>query len=98
MGNSSAWRWLQRFAFGALCVAGVVLAGSESVIAQVGPGGLINPNKDCQTVRRCNFSKGGSFRGCVSSYTCRTCRFVKSKCSIGGKAGTCRQLRCSWGG
>jgi hypothetical protein len=64
--------------------------------AQEGPGGLINPGRDCQTVRTCNFRKGGSYRGCLSSYSCRVCRFVRVGCKGGG--GTCQRLRCGWGG
>ncbi len=66
--------------------------------AQVGPGGLIDPNRDCRTVTTCRFVKGGRYRGCVSSYSCRVCRFVTSTCKIGGSRGKCRRLRCSWGG
>jgi hypothetical protein len=65
--------------------------------AQEGPGGLINPGRDCQTIRTCNFRKGGSFRGCVSTYSCRVCRFERVSCKgLGGN--TCRKLRCGWGG
>jgi hypothetical protein len=76
------------------CLA--VMAGNA--IAQVGPGGLINPNKDCKTVLTCQYAKGGSYRGCVSSYSCRVCRFVTASCRIGGSRGKCRRLRCTWGG
>ena len=67
------------------------------VFAQEGPGGLINPGRDCQTIRRCKFSRTGSFRGCISAYTCRTCQLVAARCSIGRASGNCRQMRCSWG-
>ena len=66
--------------------------------AQQGPGGAINPNRDCQTLLTCNYSRNGRYRGCLSSYSCRQCRFVSARCSIGGgRRGTCRQLRCGWG-
>lgn len=65
--------------------------------AQEGPGGAINPNRDCQTVLTCNFKKSGEVRGCLSSYSCRQCRFVASRCQIGAKRGTCQRLVCSWG-
>lgn len=55
--------------------------------------------RDCQTVTTCNFKKSGSYRGCLSSYTCRTCSFVPSRCSIIGARGkVCSKLRCTWGG
>ncbi len=99
MGNSGDVRWLGR-TLAVATIAGLMwgLGGAIGAQAQVGPGGLINPNKDCQTIRRCNFARGGRFRGCVSSYSCRTCRFVRASCTIGGKRRTCRQLRCTWGG
>jgi hypothetical protein len=79
---------------------GAALCGAEIASAQEGPGGAINPNRDCQTLLTCNFKKGGSWRGCVSSYSCRSCRFVPVPCStIGGKRKrVCRQLECDWNG
>ena len=44
------------------------MAMAPDLRAQEGPGGLINPQRDCQTIRTCNFRKGGSYRGCLSSY------------------------------
>ena len=79
-------------------VAASVLAGAALIgasRAQEGPGGLINPQRDCQTIRTCNFRRGGSYRGCLSSYSCRVCRFVRVACK---GAGTCQMLRCGWGG
>jgi len=67
-------------------------------LAQAGPGGLINPQRDCQTILTCNFRRGGSFRGCVSSYSCRVCRFVPASCRGMGRRKKCRRLRCTWGG
>ncbi len=84
-------RALSRFL---LSFAIAVAAGGAA--AQEGPGGLINPQRDCQTITTCRFSKGGSYRGCISTYSCRVCRFVASGCQVGsGKV--CRTLRCSWG-
>jgi hypothetical protein len=79
-------------------VAACALAGAtliDAARAQEGPGGIINPQRDCQTVRTCNFRRGGSYRGCLSSYSCRVCRFVRVSCS-GGR--TCSIMRCGWGG
>ena len=73
------------------------MAMAPDLRAQEGPGGLINPQRDCQTIRTCNFRKGGSYRGCLSSYSCRVCRFVKVSCR-GQRGGTCQKLRCGWGG
>lgn len=90
--------WPRDYSVMCLVFAGL-MASSAPVFAQQGPGGLINPQRDCQTVLTCNFAKGGSYRGCLSSYSCRSCDFVTSKCAIAGARGkVCRRLRCSWGG
>ena len=81
-------------------VAAAVLGAALLTVpasAQEGPGGLINPQRDCQTLLTCNFKRGGAYRGCLSSYSCRTCRFVAARCQSGDRRRTCRQLRCSWG-
>lgn len=68
-------------------------------LAQEGPGGLINPGRDCQTITTCRFTKGGSYRGCLSSYSCRVCKYVPVPCKIAGDKGkTCRTSVCTWGG
>lgn len=84
--------------FKGIALAAALLATSSLLpaAAQEGPGGLINPGRDCQTITTCRFAKGGSYRGCVSSYSCRVCRFVAARCRIGTKSGRCRKLRCSW--
>jgi hypothetical protein len=77
------------------------LAGSavlSGVSAQEGPGGLINPQRDCQTIRTCNYRRGGSYRGCLSSYSCRVCHFVRTSCRGLGRHRLCRKLVCTWGG
>jgi hypothetical protein len=80
----------------ALLVLGALTVSAS--LAQEGPGGTINPGRDCQTIVTCQFQKGGSYRGCLSSYTCRVCRTVRANCSIGGTRGrTCSELRCTWG-
>jgi hypothetical protein len=73
-------------------------AGPSIERVQVGPGGAINPGRDCQTIRRCQFTRGGSFRGCISAYACRTCVPVASGCTISGRERVCREFQCSWGG
>ncbi len=71
--------------------------GTLPVAAQSLPGEP-NQGRDCQTIRTCNFARGASVRGCLSSYTCRTCRFVTANCSIGNAQGPCQRVKCSWGG
>ena len=86
-----------RSVLAALCLAGLQAAGAT---AQEGPGGYINPGRDCQTITTCNFKKGGSYRGCLSSYSCRVCKLVAARCSIPGpgpKQKICREMRCTWG-
>lgn len=79
----------------ALLAAAVLSPGPS--FAQEGPGGSINPGRDCQTITTCNFRKGGSYRGCLSSYSCRVCRFVASSCTIGGTRKRCHTSVCTWG-
>ena len=83
-----------------LGVTGLMLASAMPMpaFAQAGPNGVINPNRDCQTIRRCNFTRSGSFRGCISAYSCRTCQLVGARCTINGATGrVCREMRCNWG-
>lgn len=79
-----------------LLAAAAVLSPGPSY-AQEGPGGGINPGRDCQTITTCNFRKGGSYRGCLSSYSCRVCRYVASNCAISGTRKRCHTSVCSWG-
>jgi hypothetical protein len=80
----------------ALVVLPLLTAAPAS--AQAPKAGIANPQRDCQTIRTCRFERGGSFRGCLSSYTCRTCRPVASKCEIGGRSQNCQRIICTWGG
>jgi hypothetical protein len=78
-------------------VAMALWAMGQPAAAQ--PAGL-DLNRDCQTIRTCNFAKGGVYRGCLSSYSCRVCRFVAARCRVDGGSGeqrTCQELRCRWG-
>lgn len=79
-----------------LLLAAALLSAGASV-AQEGPGGSINPGRDCQTITTCNFKRGGTYRGCLSSYSCRVCRYVASNCSIGGTRKRCHTSVCTWG-
>lgn len=76
-------------------VAVLAALASEPATAQQGPG--VGQSRDCQVVRTCNFARNGAVRGCLSSYTCRTCRLVVARCNIGGRT-QCREMICSWGG
>ncbi|HRK17731.1 MAG TPA: hypothetical protein PK970_02135 [Hyphomicrobiaceae bacterium] len=80
---------------GGLAMAAALTTGAA--LAQTGPGNQ-NQGRDCKTVLTCNFARGAEVRGCLSSYTCRTCAFVDSRCRIGNAPGTCRKVRCTWGG
>ncbi len=84
-------------AFAAALVAGFAPAHAQSTapVFGAGPGAQ---GRDCQTVRTCNFARGAEVRGCLSSYTCRTCKFVQSNCRIGATQGSCQKLSCTWGG
>ncbi len=77
----------------------LALGASSPVSAQQAVG--VDPGRDCQTIRTCNFSRGGSYRGCLSSYTCRICRPQRVRCTPSDLASgrrQCTELICSWGG
>ncbi len=90
---------MHRFAVLAIVLIGALAGATASgrAFAQEGPGGLLNPQRDCQTIRTCNFRHGGHYRGCLSSYSCRVCRFVRVSCR-GLRGRTCEKLLCTWGG
>jgi hypothetical protein len=83
-------------AFSALPVLAAVASAPAS--AQSTQGNGVDPQRNCQTIRSCRFERGGSFRGCLSSYTCRTCRPVTARCEIGGRSQNCQRMICTWGG
>jgi hypothetical protein len=60
--------------------------------AQAQPNGL-----DCQNLVTCSYRKGGSYRGCLSSYSCRVCKLVPAACSIGPGSRVCYRMVCTWG-
>jgi hypothetical protein len=80
------WLWA------AMAAAAVGVAVTGTALAQ-----SVNPGRDCQTITTCRFSAGGSYRGCLSSYSCRYCRFVPTNCRIGGRPGKCSRAVCTWG-
>jgi hypothetical protein len=82
------------FLFLLAACGGVAVMAAESAAQPA----YLNPQRDCQTIRTCNFARGGAYRGCLSSYSCRVCRFVRSSCQVGaGRRGVCQQMRCTWG-
>lgn len=59
---------------------------------------VVDGNRRCQIIKSCNYRRGGAYRGCISTYTCRVCRLVKTQCEIGGRSGNCHRMQCTWGG
>ncbi len=72
-----------------------LMALGTAAVAQEAVG--VDPGRDCQTVRTCNFSRTGQVRGCLSSYTCRVCRLVTVRCTLAGRS-RCQEVVCTWGG
>ena len=78
----------------ALLVCGAFAVGGQEAVAQ--SSGL-DLNRDCQTIRTCNFARGGVYRGCLSSYSCRVCRFMRAPCRMDAGRRVCQEMRCTWG-
>lgn len=87
-------RTVRRLWLSALLAFGVL--GLVPWAAEAQPSGL-NLNRDCQTLLTCRYIRGGSYRGCLSSYSCRVCRLVAAPCSIGPGSRVCHRMRCTWG-
>lgn len=77
-------------------VLSVALLAAMAAASWSGPAAAVQ--RKCQSLTTCNFAKNGSYRGCLSSYSCRSCRFVSSRCTIGGTSGRCQKMVCDWGG
>jgi hypothetical protein len=88
-------RGIHRVVVAGILALTAVGAGPDVAQSQV-PG--FDPGRDCQTVRSCNFSRRGAVRGCISAYSCRTCRLVEARCAIGATAAACKRMVCDWGG
>jgi hypothetical protein len=70
--------------------------GAGDLLAQPAP--PAGSQRDCQTIRTCNFARTGLYRGCLSSYSCRVCRMVPAPCRVGGgPRRICQEMRCNWG-
>ncbi|HEY1246840.1 MAG TPA: hypothetical protein VGF29_18610 [Hyphomicrobiaceae bacterium] len=78
----------------ALLACGAVGWLAPDAVAQ--PIGL-DLNRDCQTLLTCRFTRGGLYRGCLSSYSCRVCSLVATRCRIDPGNRVCRQMVCTWG-
>ena len=78
---------------GMVVAAGLAL--TPAATSAQAPG--LDPQRDCMTIRTCNFTRGGAVRGCLSSYSCRWCRLVKAPCTVGRPSRTCQEMRCGWG-
>jgi hypothetical protein len=83
-----------RMSLFALLATGIFILGAQGASAQQAG---INPNRDCQTIRTCNFARGGVYRGCLSSYSCRMCRFMAAPCRMDAGRRVCQEMRCTWG-
>jgi len=58
----------------------------------------VEVGKDCHVILTCNFKRNASVRGCLSSYSCRQCEFVKrAVVSIDGLRRTEWRSSCDWG-
>lgn len=90
--RTSEWAVLPLLAGIALLLSAMSAAPAH---AQTATG---SAQRDCQTVRTCNFARNAAVRGCLSSYTCRTCRPVKARCAVGDSRRVCQQIVCTWGG
>ena len=84
-------------AFAVIALAALVGALTLLPASSMAQAPGLNPGRDCQTLVSCNYRKNGSFRGCISSYSCRYCKLVSVRCQINGGERTCREMRCGWG-
>lgn len=92
--------WLA-VALGAPLFLLLTMSAAAPVSAQGATTGTDPRNRHCQTLLTCNYTRGGVYRGCLSSYTCRTCRPQPVRCSASDIASgrtRCTELVCSWGG
>ncbi len=98
LGRSNGGFGMRRALFFTAATALLGLAAVTPLQAQSSNGPAADAQRKCQTIKTCRYDRGGSFRGCLSSYTCRVCSFVKAKCEIGGRTQNCQEMRCTWGG
>jgi hypothetical protein len=77
----------------AVLACSLLVLSPGATVAQ--PAGL-SPQRDCQTLLTCRYTRGGIYRGCLSSYSCRVCRLVAARCRIDAGSRVCQRLRCAW--
>ena len=83
-----------RVAICSLIVAMIALAPAGPQARAAG----IDAGKDCHVILSCNFRRGASVRGCLSSYSCRQCQFVShSVVSVDGLRRKEWHSVCEWG-
>ncbi len=87
-------RAFRKMGLALVAAAGLVAFAAEAAYAQ--PAGL-DAGKDCHNFRTCNFGKRGNYRGCLSTYACKACKFVTAPCTVDGQRKVCQRLRCGWG-
>ena len=77
-----------------LCLAVLLAVTGGAALAQ----GL-EAGKDCHVVRTCDFRESAEVRGCLSSYSCRQCRFVPRQVVsfADGLRRTEYRTLCTWG-
>jgi hypothetical protein len=80
-----------------LVLSAVLVAFGAPASAQNAP--VSASQRDCQTIVRCRFRRGGDYRGCISAYMCRQCRVVTSRnCRDSDpRRPVCRRVVCTWG-
>lgn len=81
-----------------LTTIAISIALVNFAFAQSAPGSFGPSQKDCQVIRTCNFARNADVRGCLSSYSCRSCRFVPRCQTIAGQRVCDYQARCGWRG
>ena len=58
----------------------------------------LEAGKTCQVIRSCNFARSAEVRGCLSSFSCRQCRVIKSgTVTSDGVRRTEWRSVCDWG-
>lgn len=83
-----------RFVVPAVLSVLVMLAPGVSEIRAAG----LEAGKDCHVILTCNFKRNAPVRGCLSSYSCRQCEFIKrATVSIDGVRRTEWRSSCDWG-
>jgi hypothetical protein len=83
-----------RFASAIVLLAIVACAPVNGAVRAAG----LEAGKDCHVILSCNFRRNASVRGCLSSYSCRQCEFVRrAVVTIDGIRRTEWRSSCDWG-